>query len=145
VTRNGAAPEIWAWGLRNPWRFSFDRGGTHEGFIADVGQNLWEELDVLRKGANYGWRILEGNHAFEFTTAAALNVDVKTLDYPIYEYGHGSSGIAIIGGYLYRGTNYNALVGQYVFGDFSTSFTSPDGQLYYLSQTRPGIWERFSF
>jgi glucose/arabinose dehydrogenase len=145
VNTNGAMPEIYAYGLRNPRRFSFDREGTNEGFIADVGQNLWEEIDVMRKGANYGWRILEGKHVFEFTTATALNVDVKTLDYPIYEYGHGPSGVAIIGGYVYRGTNYTDMVGQYVFGDFSTSFGQPDGQLYYLSQTRPGIWERFSF
>jgi glucose/arabinose dehydrogenase len=141
----GARPEIYAYGLRNPWRFSFDRGGTHQGFVADVGQNLWEELDILRKGGNYGWRILEGNHIFDATVAAALNVNVPALDYPIFEYGHGPIGIAIIGGFVYRGTNYPAMNGQYVFGDFSTSFAIPDGQLYYLSQTRPGIWERFSF
>ena len=145
VSTPGARPEIYAYGLRNPWRFSFDRGGTHQGFIADVGQNLWEELDLMRKGANYGWRILEGNHAFDTTVATTLGVDVPALDYPIYEYGHGSSGISIIGGFVYRGTNYPAMNGQYVFGDFSTSFGIPDGQLYYLSQTRPSIWERFPF
>ena len=145
ISTPGARPEIYAYGLRNPWRFSFDRGGTHQGFIADVGQNLWEELDLMRKGANYGWRILEGNHAFDTTVATTLGVDVPTLDYPIYEYGHGSSGSSIIGGFVYRGTNYPAMNGQYVFGDFSTSFGAPDGQLYYLSQTRPGIWERFPF
>ena len=139
----GARPEIFAYGLRNPWRFSFDRGGTHQGFIADVGQNLWEEIDLLRKGANYGWRILEGSHAFDTTVAGRLAVDVTTLDQPIHEYGHGPVGIAVIGGYVYRGTNYPALNGLYVFGDFSTSFGSPDGQIYYLAQTRPGIWERF--
>jgi len=145
VNTPGAQPEIYAYGLRNPWRFSFDRGGTHQGFVADVGQNLWEELDLLRKGGNYGWRILEGNHLFDPTVAAALNVNVLALDYPIFEYGHGPIGISIIGGFVYRGTNYPALNGQYVFGDFSTSFSIPDGQIYYLSQTRPGIWERFPF
>ena len=141
----GARPEIYAYGLRNPWRFSFDRGGTHQCFVADVGQNLWEELDILRKGGNYGWRILEGNHIFDPTVAAALSVNIPALDSPIFEYGHGPIGISIIGGFVYRGTNYPAMNGQYVFGDFSTSFAIPDGQIYYLSQTRPGIWERFLF
>lgn len=141
----GALPEIFAYGLRNPWRFSFDRGGTHQCFVADVGQNLWEELDILRKGGNYGWRILEGNHIFDPTIVTALGVNVPALDYPIFEYGHGPIGIAIIGGFVYRGMNYPAMNGQYVFGDFSTSFAIPNGQIYYLSQTRPGIWERFPF
>jgi glucose/arabinose dehydrogenase len=141
----GALPEIYAYGLRNPWRFSFDRGGTHQCFVADVGQNLWEELDILRKGGNYGWRILEGNHIFDPTVVTALGVNVPALDYPIFEYGHGPIGISIIGGFVYRGTNYPAMNGQYVFGDFSTSFAIPDGQIYYLSQTRPGIWELFPF
>jgi glucose/arabinose dehydrogenase len=141
----GALPEIYAYGLRNPWRFSFDRGGTHQGFVADVGQNIYEELDILRKGGNYGWRIMEGNHIFDPTVAALLGVSIPTLDAPIFEYIHGPLGISIIGGFVYRGSSYPTLVGKYVFGDFSTSFGGPDGQLYYLDQTRPGIWERFSF
>ena len=145
VSTPGARPEIYAYGLRNPWRFSFDRGGAHQGFVADVGQNLWEELDILRKGANYGWRILEGNHAYDPTVATTLGVNIPSLDFPIFEYGHGPLGIAIIGGFVYRGAAYPDLAGKYVFGDFSTSFGVPDGQLYYLDQTRPGIWERFSF
>ncbi len=145
VSVAGARPEIYAYGLRNPWRFSFDRDGSHQGFIADVGQNLWEELDILRKGANYGWRIMEGNHLFDPTVATALGIDIATLDFPILEYGHGPVGISIIGGFVYRGTLYPKLAGSYVFGDFSTSFGIPDGQLYYLTESRPGIWERFSF
>ncbi|MCX6892577.1 MAG: PQQ-dependent sugar dehydrogenase [Verrucomicrobia bacterium] len=145
VATPGARPEIYAYGFRNPWRFSFDRGGTHQGFVADVGQNAYEELDLLRKGANYGWRIIEGNHAYDPALAAALGVNIPSLDFPIFEYGHGPLGIAIIGGFVYRGAAYPGLVGKYVFGDFSTSFGAPDGQLYYLDQTRPGIWERFSF
>ncbi len=141
----GARPEIYAYGLRNPWRFSFDRGGTHQGFIADVGQNLWEEVDLLRKGANYGWRIMEGDHAYDLPLAATLGVSIASLDFPIFEYEHGPIGIAIIGGFVYRGTAYPALVGKYVFGDFSTGFSTPDGHLYYLDQTRPGIWQRFAF
>ncbi|MGA2864219.1 MAG: PQQ-dependent sugar dehydrogenase [Verrucomicrobiota bacterium] len=145
VNTPGARPEIYAYGLRNPWRFSFDRGGTHQGFVADVGQNLWEELDLLRKGANYGWRIMEGSHIFDPTVATALGVSIPALDFPIFEYGHGPLGISIIGGFVYRGSAYPELVGKYVFGDFSTGFGSPDGQIYYLVETRPGIWERFSF
>jgi len=145
VSTPGAMPEIYAYGLRNPWRFSFDRGGTRQGFVADVGQNFYEELDILRKGANYGWRILEGNHAYDPGLAGTLGVNIPALDYPIFEYVHGPLGIAIIGGFVYRGAGYPELVGKYVFGDFSTSFGVPDGQLYYLEQTRPGIWERFSF
>jgi glucose/arabinose dehydrogenase len=141
----GAQPEIYAYGLRNPWRFSFDRGGAHQGFVADVGQNLYEELDILRNGANYGWRILEGTHAYDPGLATSLGVNIPALDFPIFEYVHGPLGISIIGGFVYRGAGYPDLVGKYVFGDFSTGFAAPDGQLYYLDQTRPGIWERFSF
>ncbi len=141
----GARPEIYAYGLRNPWRFSFDRGGNHDCFIADVGQNLWEEVDILRRGANYGWRIMEGTHAYDLGVAAALGVSIPSLEMPIYEYGHGPLGISIIGGFVYRGASYPALLGKYVYGDFSTTFSYPDGQLFYLAQTRPGVWENFAF
>jgi glucose/arabinose dehydrogenase len=145
VSTPGARPEIYAYGLRNPWRFSFDRGGTRQGFVADVGQNFYEELDILRMGGNYGWRILEGTHAYDPGLAATLGVNIPSLDFPIFEYVHGPLGISIIGGFVYRGAGYPDLAGKYVFGDFSTGIAAPDGQLYYLDQTRPGIWERFSF
>jgi len=138
-----ARQEIYAYGLRNPWKMSFDRSGARQLFVADVGQNLWEEIDIVRKGGNYGWRILEGNHAYDLALAQTLGTDIPALDFPIHEYGHGPTGIAIIGGYVYRGANYPALAGKYLFGDFSTSFGAPDGALYYLDQTRPGLWERF--
>jgi hypothetical protein len=96
-------------------------------------------------GGNYGWRILEGTHAYDPGLAATLGVNIPSLDFPIVEYAHGSLGISIIGGFVYRGAGYPDLAGKYVFGDFSTGFAAPDGQLYYLDQTRPGIWERFSF
>ncbi len=138
-----ARPEIYAYGFRNPWKMAFDRGGSRQLFVADVGQDLWEEINLVRKGGNYGWRILEGNHAYDTDLAQTLGIDIAALDFPIHEYGHGPLGISIIGGFVYRGTNYPALAGKYVFGDFSTSFGSPDGALYYLDETRPGIWERF--
>ena len=74
-----------------------------------------------------------------------VGVDIAALDPPIHEYKHGPLGISIIGGAVYRGTNYPALAGNYVFGDFSTAFGSPDGALYHLAETRPGIWQRFEF
>lgn len=138
----GARAEIFAWGLRNPWKTAFD--GTNC-WVADVGQNLWEEINLLRKGGNYGWKILEGHHAFDVTVAATTGINPQMLDHPIHEYRHGPLGISIIGGAIYRGTNLPALVGHYVFGDFSTSFGVPDGRLYYLAETRAGLWERFAF
>jgi glucose/arabinose dehydrogenase len=140
-----ARPEIYAYGLRNPARFSFDRSGGRLGFVADIGQSLWEEVDIVRSGANYGWRIMEGTHIFDPTVATALGVDIASLDQPIIEYQNGPSGISVVGGFVYRGFAFPDLTGKYVFGDFSTSLSLPDGQLYYLAETRPGIWERFSF
>ncbi len=137
--------EIYAYGLRNPYQMSFDRGGSNELFCGDVGQNLWEEINMIENGGNYGWRITEGNHAFDLPLAGTVGVDIGNLKYPIHNYKHGPLGTTVIGGFVYRGNTYPDLVGKYVFGDFSTSFGSPDGQLYYLSETRPGLWQRFEF
>jgi len=141
----GARPEIWAYGFRNPWRFTFDRGGSNQLWAADVGQNLWEEIDLVRRGGNYGWRVLEGQHAYDIPLAATLGISIPGLDFPVHEYGHGPLGISIIGGHLYRGNAWPELVGKYVFGDYSTSFAAADGAIYYLAETRPGVWERFAF
>jgi len=138
-------PEIYAYGFRNPYRFSFDRGGSNELFVADVGQNIWEEIALVEKGENHGWRITEGHHAFDLPLAGTLGIDPAALAYPIHNYKHGPLGISVIGGFVYRGTAYPELAGNYVFGDFSTSFGTPDGRLYYLSETRPGLWQRFEF
>jgi glucose/arabinose dehydrogenase len=118
VTRSDARPEIWAYGLRNPWRFSFDRA-TGDLYIADVGQNLYEEVDfqpaASRGGENYGWRLMEGNHCFN----PAQNCDTGGLVKPIAEYSH-EFGCSITGGYVYRGRAYPGLVGQYIFADYCT-------------------------
>jgi glucose/arabinose dehydrogenase len=109
----GALPEIWDWGMRNPWRFSFDRA-TGDLWIGDVGQDTYEEVDAEAAGAgvnNYGWNIMEGAHCY-FT--APCSQDGLTL--PVAEVRHRTS-CAIIGGYVYRGSAYPALVGQYVFTD----------------------------
>jgi len=95
--------------------------------VGDVGQDLWEEINSCQKGSNYGWRIMEAHHAYDYPLAGTLGHRRAALGYPIHEYGHGPLGIAAIGGFVYRGTNYPALVGCYVFGDYSTGFGSPDG------------------
>src|SRR5438552_4464552 len=118
VGQAGALPEIWAYGLRNPWKFNFDRA-SGDLLIADVGQNAWEEVDFEPAGdpggRNYGWRITEGNHCFN--PPSGCNLAGITL--PIIEYGHNfsSGGFAIIGGYVYRGRKSRALRGLYLYGD----------------------------
>ena len=107
----GACDEIYAWGLRNPWRFSFDRV-SGQGWIADVGQNQWEEIDVMEDGGNYGWNTYEGNACFDGPC------DPEGLIFPVWEYNH-SLGCSITGGYVYRGSDAAAeLGGKYVYGDF---------------------------
>ena len=104
--------EIYAHGLRNPWRFSFDNF-TGDCWIADVGQNDYEEINILEYAGNYGWRIMEGFHCFD----PAMDCDTSGLILPIFEYDH-SMGESITGGYVYRGTMLPSLFGQYIFGDF---------------------------
>jgi glucose/arabinose dehydrogenase len=115
VGRSGR-DEIWSYGLRNPWRLSFDRANGNL-FIADVGQGSWEEVNRESygqpAGRNYGWRVMEGRHCYQ---ASTCNRSGKTL--PITEYGHTNGNCSITGGFVYRGPTQVALVGQYVFADF---------------------------
>ncbi len=118
VGRGDARPEIWAYGLRNPWRFSFD-SVTGDLFIADVGQNAFEEVNLQRAGSpggeNYGWKIMEANACYE----PSRNCDRTGLVVPILEYPHASGwGQSISGGYVYRGPDAPSLTGAYVFGDY---------------------------
>jgi glucose/arabinose dehydrogenase len=114
VATPGARPEIWNYGLRNPWRFSFDRG-TGDLFIADVGQSKWEEINrgTVAEGAgravNYGWSQMEGT--------TCVRGDCSGFTPPLVEYSH-ADGCAVIGGYVYRGTALATLQGQYLYGDF---------------------------
>ena len=133
--------EIYAWGFRNPWKFSFDRENG-DLWVADVGQDEWEEIDIVEKGKNYGWRILEGTHPYDPDLADLLGIDIQTLAEPIHEYSH-SVGRSITGGYVYRGSTSTQLQGTYVFGDWSTSFFIPNGKLYYVKEIEPGVYERF--
>ena len=106
----GARPEIWAYGLRNPWRFTFD-WGTGDLWAADVGQNKLEEVDLIRPGLNYGWNIMEGDECYP------RSCDKRGLELPIAVYG-SDEGCSITGGYVYRGERLPSLYGAYVYGDF---------------------------
>jgi glucose/arabinose dehydrogenase len=126
VNRKGARPEIWAYGLRNPWRFSFDRA-TRELWIGDVGQYIIEEIDAvgLRRsaGANFGWRRLEGSRRFSGSPP-------PNAVPPVHEYAHRNGRCAVVGGYVYRGTQLRGLQGAYVYGDVC------DGRIRALARAR---------
>jgi len=109
------APEVWIWGLRNPWRFSFD--GDHL-WVGDVGQGAWEEIDrfdIAPGGDNAGWPLLEGTHCFSVEPC-----DIDGLTAPIAEYGHTEGRCSVTGGVVYRGADIPDLAGTYLYGDFCT-------------------------
>ncbi|MEM7357418.1 MAG: PQQ-dependent sugar dehydrogenase, partial [Acidobacteriota bacterium] len=112
----GARPEIFALGFRNPWRFEFDPCDGRL-FLGDVGRSTWEEIDLVVRGANYGWKPMEGSHDFP----AEVTHDPTGFQRPVHEYGHPwldpQGGISIIGGYVYRGRELPQLAGQYLFAD----------------------------
>ncbi len=133
------ADEIYAIGLRNPFRFSFDRGGTNQLWLGDVGQGLWEEVDVITLGGNFGWRIYEGNQCTGLDGCAFPPNYVG----PVFEYssGPGSSRCSITGGYVYRGPRNALPQGSYVYGDFCTGeiLLWHNGQQLLLQDTTRGI------
>ena len=112
INNNNFRNEIWAYGLRNPWRMSFD----HESgklFVGDVGQNEFEEINIIEKGGNYGWNIMEGKHCY-----SEININCNKTKFisPILEYSH-KEGCSITGGYVYHGS-INSIQNQYIFSDF---------------------------
>jgi glucose/arabinose dehydrogenase len=134
VNTPGALPEIWLWGLRNTWRFSFD-SANGDLWLADVGQNAWEEVNVFVDSANanrnFGWRCYEGNHV----AVGGGCQPITSYHAPIFEYPHSNAtgGFSITGGFVYRGTDSPALAGRYVFTDYvSGNFwtTSRQGATY---------------
>jgi len=130
--KGGREAEIWMYGLRNPWRFSFDRL-TGDLYIADVGQNGWEEIDFLPAGsptaANFGWNYREGAHPFRGTPPA----DLKLID-PVFEYSHGD-GCSVTGGYVYRGVALPEFRGVYLFSDYCS------GVVWGLLKGANGSWQ----
>ena len=125
----GGLPEIYAIGFRNPWRFSFDRSSGRL-FVADVGQDSFEEIDIVTKGGNYGWNVMEGDHCFN----PPSNCNMAGLTLPIVEIPH-PEGEAVIGGFVYHGTVLAGMQGQYIFGDLN-------GQIWSLTENAPNTFTR---
>ena len=147
--------EIYAYGFRNPYRFSFDMGGDYRLFAGDAGQELWEEVDIVEKGGNYGWNVKEGTHCFDAANpenppADCPDVDPETGDPlidPIIEFKNakqpGGLGLVVVGGYVYRGSELPRWSGQYIFGTWSTSHDVPSG-LVFVAESQPkgtGLWD----
>lgn len=119
--------EIWSYGMRMPWRISFDPK-TGELFCGDVGQNIYEEVDIIEKGKNYGWRAMEGFHIYD----TALYKKGGQFTLPVIEYQH-PEGVSITGGYVYRGQQYPAMEGKYIFGDWAF-------KVFYMEKNEQGKW-----
>jgi len=144
--------EIWAYGFRNPWRFSFDDTGRL--WCADVGQNIFEEINIVEKGGNYGWRVIEGYHNYEEDQAiidqialdlqyANTNEFLNDLKKPIHEYSHWT-GISILGGFVYRGSLLTGLKDKYIFGDWSANWGGTSGHIFSLEEDPEGMTAFFS-
>ncbi|OQP51684.1 PQQ-dependent sugar dehydrogenase [Niastella populi] len=148
--------EIFAFGFRNPYRMTFDMGGEHGLIASDAGQVLYEEINVIRKGANFGWNVREGMHCFNTADNKTTLPDCPTVDDrgkrlldPVLELNNyqnplGGKATTIIGGYVYRGTQLKGWDGKYVFGTFSQSPSTPDGELFLATMSTgegAGPWQ----
>ena len=140
------APEVWLWGLRNPWRFSFDGDAM---WIADVGQGAWEEVDLVppgRGGANLGWPILEASRCFDGPQSLCDDNDFIA---PVHEYAHDAGRCSVTGGYVYRGSDHPDLVGAYFFGDYCSgeimTIRVADGEVIDSREFHPGLSNLASF
>jgi glucose/arabinose dehydrogenase len=133
VNRAGA-DEVWAFGLRNPWRFCFDRL-TGRLFAADVGQTTREEVDIIERTGNYGWRHFEASLCYNPTSGCENPAPEFPFQFPIAEYGR-SEGVSVTGGYVYRGQMFPDLVGTYLFSDYGS------GRIWGLTETSRGTWTR---
>jgi glucose/arabinose dehydrogenase len=145
VGRSDAKPQIWAYGMRNPWRCSFDMGGDKALMCGDVQQNSWEEVDVIAKGNNMGWRRMEGDKCFDFQKPDnhPTSCDKAGLTEPVMVYANCTAvkqncmGISVTGGYVYRGS-HQPWQGKYIFGDWSKGFDAMDGQLFIATKGADG-------
>ncbi len=151
VSDAAARPEIYALGLRNAWRFSFDRGGARRLFVADVGQGLQEEVNIVQPGGNFGWRVREGSACFDPANSASPPANCPDvgprgdpLVAPILTYPHSAAsgvfGLAVVGGFFYRGSAVGALRERYVFADWSRGFVIGDGTLIVAQEGSDGAW-----
>ncbi|MEO7960890.1 MAG: PQQ-dependent sugar dehydrogenase [Ginsengibacter sp.] len=144
--------EIYAFGFRNPYRFSFDMGGEHWLYAGDAGQLLYEEIDIVKKGGNYGWNVKEGTHCFNTDNSLEERVSCPSVDPfgnplidPVIEINNsrnpkGGSAITIVGGNVYRGKTIPSLEGKYIFGILSESFNPPTGKLLVAKPSNAGLW-----
>jgi glucose/arabinose dehydrogenase len=126
----GGRPEVYAYGFRNPWRLAWEPEGARRLLVSDVGYGRWEEIDVVENGGNYGWRVREGAHCLDVDAPLSDLAECDLVDDrgapltdPVVEYSHRGVGIAVVGGYVYRGSAIPALAGWYVFADYSREFT----------------------
>jgi glucose/arabinose dehydrogenase len=135
----GNVREIFAFGFRNPFRFSFD-AVTDKLIVADVGQDHVEEIDLVEPGKNYGWNKKEGTFLLDPATGNVTfdSSPNPAFTNPVAEYSH-DDGIAVLGGYLYRAATVSTLTNKYVFGDFSTTFTAAKGRLFYMDDLNSGV------
>ena len=144
--------EIYAYGFRNPFRFSFDMGGDHKLLAGDAGQALWEEIDDVKKGGNYGWNVKEGRHCFNAAQDGQVLASCPSVDNlgnplidPVIEVNNaanpaGGKATTIIGGNVYRGKAINGWDGKYLFGTFSQSSSTSDGELFISQTSNAGEW-----
>ena len=144
--------EIYAYGFRNPYRMSFDMGGAHNLYAGDAGQLLYEEVDLVTKGGNYGWNVKEGTHCFDAATSGTFsscpgvdNFGTPLTD-PVIEMLNaqnptpGIKTLTVIGGNVYRGNRINGLGGKYIFGSFSKTGASPQGELFWATPAGQSLW-----
>jgi glucose/arabinose dehydrogenase len=155
VGRDGL-DETWAYGFRNPYRFSFDMGGNHDLLVGDAGQNLWEEVSLVTRGGNYGWNVKEGTHCFSTDNPSESPAECPDtvgpghpdegapLIDPVIEYANqqqpGGLGTVVVGGHVYRGSDLPQFRGRYIFGDWSRGFGNPDGSLFVAMPRKSGLW-----
>lgn len=143
--------EIYAYGFRNPYRFSFDKEAGHDLFVGDAGQELWEEVSIVEKGGNYGWNVKEGTHCFDAENPETPMADCPDTDPegnplidPVIEIKNakqpGGLGYVIVGGYAYRGDALPKFYGKYIFGTWSVTRGTPDGLVFVATPKESGLW-----
>ena len=141
----GRQAQIWAYGFRNPWRCGFDMGGSKQLFCADVQQNSVEEVDIVTKGGNYGWRVKEASKCFDFVNPNTHPASCESagmidpiIEYPNCNVTQDCKGLSITGGFVYRGS-HRPWQGKYFFGDWSKQFGVKDGRIYVATESG-GKW-----